>query len=71
MQAKWKRSTASPRRHREHRLIAAAFDGQIGQAHVLGVQGAIAAMTLPIAREFAASLIRVMTIAPEVSSRLR
>lgn len=44
----------------------AAFDGQIGQAAYAASKGAIAAMTLPIARELAASLIRVMTIAPGV-----
>ncbi len=44
----------------------AAFDGQIGQAAYSASKGAIAAMTLPIAREFATSLIRVMTIAPGV-----
>ena len=44
----------------------AAFDGQIGQAAYSASKGAISAMTLPIAREFAASLIRVMTIAPGV-----
>jgi NAD(P)-dependent dehydrogenase (short-subunit alcohol dehydrogenase family) len=44
----------------------AAFDGQIGQAAYSASKGAIAAMTLPIAREFAASLIRVMTVAPGV-----
>ena len=44
----------------------AAFDGQIGQAAYSASKGAIAAMTIPIAREFAASLIRVMTIAPGV-----
>ena len=44
----------------------AAFDGQIGQAAYAASKGAIAAMTLPIAREFASSLIRVMTIAPGV-----
>lgn len=44
----------------------AAFDGQIGQAAYSASKGAITAMTLPIAREFAASLIRVMTIAPGV-----
>ncbi|MHC5797457.1 SDR family NAD(P)-dependent oxidoreductase [Lacisediminihabitans sp. FW035] len=44
----------------------AAFDGQIGQAAYSASKGAVAAMTLPIAREFAASLIRVMTIAPGV-----
>ncbi|WP_022884846.1 3-hydroxyacyl-CoA dehydrogenase [Glaciibacter superstes] len=42
----------------------AAFDGQIGQAAYSASKGAIAAMTLPLAREFAQTLIRVMTIAP-------
>ncbi|WP_255579609.1 SDR family NAD(P)-dependent oxidoreductase [Cryobacterium sp. PAMC25264] len=42
----------------------AAFDGQIGQAAYSASKGGIAAMTLPLAREFARSLIRVMTIAP-------
>ncbi|GAA3738039.1 3-hydroxyacyl-CoA dehydrogenase [Leifsonia bigeumensis] len=42
----------------------AAFDGQIGQAAYAASKGAVAAMTLPLAREFAARLIRVMTIAP-------
>ena len=44
----------------------AAFDGQIGQAAYSASKGAVAAMTLPIAREFASNLIRVMTIAPGV-----
>jgi NAD(P)-dependent dehydrogenase (short-subunit alcohol dehydrogenase family) len=44
----------------------AAFDGQIGQAAYSASKGAIAAMTLPIAREFASHLIRVMTIAPGI-----
>lgn len=42
----------------------AAFDGQIGQAAYAASKGGVAAMTLPLAREFAQSLIRVMTIAP-------
>ncbi len=42
----------------------AAFDGQIGQAAYAASKGGVAAMTLPLAREFAKSLIRVMTIAP-------
>ncbi|GAB3119819.1 3-hydroxyacyl-CoA dehydrogenase [Glaciibacter psychrotolerans] len=42
----------------------AAFDGQIGQAAYSASKGGVAAMTLPLAREFASSLIRVMTIAP-------
>ena len=44
----------------------AAFDGQIGQAAYSASKGAVLAMTLPIAREFASSLIRVTTIAPGV-----
>ncbi|MEP6479866.1 MAG: SDR family NAD(P)-dependent oxidoreductase [Rhodoglobus sp.] len=44
----------------------AAFDGQIGQAAYSASKGAIAAMALPIAREFAQHLIRVMTIAPGI-----
>ncbi len=44
----------------------AAFDGQLGQAAYSASKGGVAAMTLPIARELAASLIRVMTIAPGV-----
>lgn len=42
----------------------AAFDGQIGQAAYSASKGAVAAMTLPLAREFAQALIRVMAIAP-------
>ncbi|MEV0901654.1 3-hydroxyacyl-CoA dehydrogenase [Actinoplanes sp. NPDC049802] len=42
----------------------AAFDGQIGQAAYSASKGGVAAMTLPIARELATSLIRVVTIAP-------
>jgi NAD(P)-dependent dehydrogenase (short-subunit alcohol dehydrogenase family) len=42
----------------------AAFDGQIGQAAYAASKGAIVAMTLPIAREFARMGVRVMTIAP-------
>jgi NAD(P)-dependent dehydrogenase (short-subunit alcohol dehydrogenase family) len=44
----------------------AAFDGQVGQAAYSASKGGVAAMTLPIARELAASLIRVVTIAPGV-----
>ncbi|MFO7690466.1 MAG: SDR family NAD(P)-dependent oxidoreductase [Cryobacterium sp.] len=42
----------------------AAFDGQIGQTAYAASKGGVAAMTLPLAREFATALIRVMTIAP-------
>jgi NAD(P)-dependent dehydrogenase (short-subunit alcohol dehydrogenase family) len=44
----------------------AAFDGQIGQAAYAASKGGVAALTLPIAREFARSGIRVMTIAPGI-----
>ena len=44
----------------------AAFDGQIGQAAYSASKGGVAAMTLPIAREFAKQGIRVMTIAPGI-----
>lgn len=44
----------------------AAFDGQIGQPAYAASKGAVAAMTLPIAREFAQHLVRVMTIAPGI-----
>ncbi|WP_193509083.1 3-hydroxyacyl-CoA dehydrogenase [Cryobacterium sp. BB736] len=44
----------------------AAFDGQVGQAAYSASKGAVAAMTLPLAREFAPRLIRVMTIAPGI-----
>jgi NAD(P)-dependent dehydrogenase (short-subunit alcohol dehydrogenase family) len=42
----------------------AAFDGQIGQAAYSAAKGGIVGMTLPIARELASRLIRVVTIAP-------
>jgi NAD(P)-dependent dehydrogenase (short-subunit alcohol dehydrogenase family) len=42
----------------------AAFDGQIGQAAYAASKGAVAAMTLPIARELARFGIRVVTVAP-------
>jgi NAD(P)-dependent dehydrogenase (short-subunit alcohol dehydrogenase family) len=42
----------------------AAFEGQIGQAAYAASKGGIAAMTLPIAREFARFGIRVLAIAP-------
>ena len=44
----------------------AAFDGQIGQAAYSASKGGVAAMTLPVAREFAKFGIRVMTIAPGI-----
>jgi NAD(P)-dependent dehydrogenase (short-subunit alcohol dehydrogenase family) len=42
----------------------AAFDGQIGQAAYSASKGGVVGMTLPIARDLADQLIRVMTIAP-------
>ena len=44
----------------------AAFDCQIGQPAYAASKGAVAAMTLPLARELARSLIRVVTIAPGI-----
>lgn len=44
----------------------AAFDGQIGQPAYAASKGAVHAMTLPIARELARSLIRMVTIAPGI-----
>lgn len=42
----------------------AAFEGQVGQASYSASKGGIVGMTLPMAREFADSGIRVVTIAP-------
>jgi NAD(P)-dependent dehydrogenase (short-subunit alcohol dehydrogenase family) len=42
----------------------AAFDGQIGQVAYSASKGGVAGMTLPLAREFAQSQIRVCSIAP-------
>jgi NAD(P)-dependent dehydrogenase (short-subunit alcohol dehydrogenase family) len=44
----------------------AAFDGQIGQAAYAASKAGVVGMTLPIAREFAAHGMRVMTIAPGI-----
>ena len=43
-----------------------AMEGQIGTAAYAAAKGGINAMTLPLAREFAAHGIRVMTIAPGI-----
>ncbi len=43
---------------------AAAYDGQVGQAAYSASKGGVVGMTLPLARDLAQSLIRVMTIAP-------
>ncbi|MBB3038465.1 3-hydroxyacyl-CoA dehydrogenase [Hoyosella altamirensis] len=44
----------------------AAFDGQIGQAAYAASKGGVAALTLPVARELASHLIRVVTVAPGI-----
>jgi NAD(P)-dependent dehydrogenase (short-subunit alcohol dehydrogenase family) len=44
----------------------AAYEGQIGQAAYAASKGGVAAMTLPIAREFASIGIRVVSIAPGI-----
>lgn len=44
----------------------AAFDGQIGQVAYSASKGGIVGMTLPLARDLAASGIRVMTVAPGI-----
>ena len=44
----------------------AAYDGQIGQPAYAATKGGIVAMTLPLAREFARDLIRVMGVAPGI-----
>jgi NAD(P)-dependent dehydrogenase (short-subunit alcohol dehydrogenase family) len=42
----------------------AAFEGQVGQAAYSASKGGVVGMTLPIARDLARELIRVVTIAP-------
>jgi len=42
----------------------AAYEGQVGQSAYAASKGGVVALTLPAAREFARSGIRVMTIAP-------
>ncbi|MDO6521427.1 SDR family NAD(P)-dependent oxidoreductase [Shimia thalassica] len=44
----------------------AAFEGQIGQAAYAASKGGVVSLTLPAAREFARSGIRVMAIAPGI-----
>lgn len=44
----------------------AAFDGQVGQAGYSASKGGVAAMTLPLARDLAQWLIRVVAIAPGI-----
>lgn len=49
-----------------HTSSVAAFEGQIGQAAYTATKAAVAAMTLPIARELAMFGIRCMAIAPGI-----
>jgi NAD(P)-dependent dehydrogenase (short-subunit alcohol dehydrogenase family) len=61
--------TREPDQHGERGVVIntasiAAFDGQAGQVAYAASKGAIAAMTLPMARDLAKSGIRVVTIAP-------
>jgi NAD(P)-dependent dehydrogenase (short-subunit alcohol dehydrogenase family) len=63
------RIAAAPLQGEERGVIintasVAAFDGQIGQAAYSASKGAVAAMTLPIARDLASKAIRVVTVAP-------
>ncbi|MFE9629022.1 3-hydroxyacyl-CoA dehydrogenase [Streptomyces sp. NPDC006527] len=44
----------------------AAFEGQIGQAAYSASKGGIVGLTLPVARDLAAQLIRVVTVAPGI-----
>jgi NAD(P)-dependent dehydrogenase (short-subunit alcohol dehydrogenase family) len=44
----------------------AAFDGQVGQPAYAASKAGVTGMTLPLAREFAPHLIRVMSIAPGI-----
>jgi NAD(P)-dependent dehydrogenase (short-subunit alcohol dehydrogenase family) len=45
---------------------AAAFEGQMGQVAYAASKGAVAAMTLPMARDLSRFGIRVVTIAPSM-----
>ncbi len=45
---------------------AAAFEGQMGQVAYAASKGAVAAMTLPLARDLSRFGIRVVTIAPSM-----
>src|SRR5690606_25440075 len=60
-----------PNQHGERGVIIntasiAAFEGQIGQVAYSASKGGVVGMTLPLAREFAAYGIRVMTIVPGI-----
>lgn len=64
-------SVAAPRADGSRGVIVstasvAAFEGQIGQAAYAASKGGIAALTLPVAREFARFGIRVLTVAPGI-----
>lgn len=45
---------------------AAAFDGQMGQVAYAASKGAVAAMTLPMARDLSRVGVRVVTVAPSI-----
>lgn len=45
---------------------AAAYDGQMGQVAYAASKGAVASMTLPMARDLSRVGIRVVTIAPSI-----
>ena len=49
-----------------HTSSVAAFEGQIGQAAYSATKAGVMGMTLPLAREFAAFGIRVVSIAPGI-----
>jgi NAD(P)-dependent dehydrogenase (short-subunit alcohol dehydrogenase family) len=49
-----------------HTSSVAAYEGQIGQAAYSATKAGVIGMTLPLAREFAAYGIRVMSIAPGI-----
>ena len=49
-----------------HTSSVAAFEGQIGQAAYSATKAGVMGMTLPLAREFAAFGVRVMSIAPGI-----
>jgi NAD(P)-dependent dehydrogenase (short-subunit alcohol dehydrogenase family) len=49
-----------------HTSSVAAFEGQIGQAAYSATKAGVVGMTLPLAREFAALGIRVLSIAPGI-----
>ena len=49
-----------------HTSSVAAYEGQIGQAAYAATKAGVVGMTLPLAREFAAFGIRVMSIAPGI-----